>query len=324
MNSAANFTRADFAFPSPPRVAVIGTGAIGGYYGARLAQAGADVHFLLRSDYTAVQRSGLRVQWPDGQAHLHPLQAAQDSAAIGPVDIVLIGLKATANAELPRLLPPLLHAGTTVVNLQNGLGVDEPVIALSGAARYVGALCFICVVRSAPGVIDCTLSGSLSFAEAAGPAQPRTRALAALFADAGVQTQVLDSLLEARWRKLFWNVPFNGLAVAHGGISTRDILDDDTIRSEAVALMQEVRAIAAAEGVAIAEPLIVRQIETTRAMSAYLPSSAVDFLAGRPVEIDSLWREPLHRAQRRGVPAPRLQALLAAIEQRCAARPVQS
>jgi 2-dehydropantoate 2-reductase len=294
-------------------IAVVGSGALGLYYGGRLVRAGNAVRFLARSDLAVLRERGIVVRAPEGHFTLPDVTVAADSAAIGPVDLVVITLKATANDQLPRLLPPLLHPGTLVVNLQNGLGVDESVAAVVGAERTVGGLCFVGVNRLAPGIVECKLPGQIVAGEFVGPAQARTRALAALFGQAGVDLQLSDSRASARWHKLVWNVAFNGLTVTGGGITTAAVLANPTLVAEAAALMGEVQAIAAAEGVAISGAFLAEQLERTRPLGDYKPSTLLDFLAGKPLEVEPIWGEPLRRAQALGVPAPRLAALYAAL-----------
>ena len=295
-------------------IAVVGAGALGLYYGGRLARAGNDVTFLARGDLDVLRARGIEVKTPDGDFTLPRVKAAAVPEEIGPVDLVIITLKATANDQLARLLPPLLHAGSAVLNLQNGLGVDEQVAAVAGEGRTVGGLCFVCVNRIAPGVAECTMAGHIVAGEFAGPAKARTRALAEVFNAAGVKMSVSDRLLEVRWRKLVWNVPFNGLAVAGGGITTEDILRSREKEAEVWALMREVQAIAAAEGVMIPEEFVVDQVERTRPMGPYKPSTMLDYVAGKPLEVEPIWGEPLRRAKVLGVPAPRLEALYTAIK----------
>jgi 2-dehydropantoate 2-reductase len=294
-------------------IAVVGSGALGLYYGGRLVRAGNAVRFLARSDLAVLRERGIVVRAPEGHFTLPDVTVAADSAAIGPVDLVVITLKATANDQLPRLLPPLLHPGTLVVNLQNGLGVDESVAAVVGAERTVGGLCFVGVNRLAPGIVECKLPGQIVAGEFVGPAQARTRALAALFGQAGVDLQLSDSRASARWHKLVWNVAFNGLTVTGGGITTAAVLANPTLVAEAAALMGEVQAIAAAEGVVISGAFLTEQLERTRPLGDYKPSTLLDFLAGKPLEVEPIWGEPLRRAQALGVPAPRLAALYAAL-----------
>lgn len=294
-------------------IAVVGSGALGLYYGGRLARAGADTTFLARGDLAVLRERGVNVRAPDVNFILPPgsVRIAATPEEIGPVDLVVVTLKATANDQLARLLPPLLGPETTVLNLQNGLGVDEQVAAVAGAARTVGGLCFVCVNRIAPGVAECTMAGQIVAGEFEGAPAERTRALAALFVKAGVKMVVSESLADVRWRKLVWNVPFNGLAVARGGITTDVILQSAEMEAEVWALMREVQAAAAAHGVAIPEDFVVDQVERTRPMGAYKPSTMIDYVEGRPLEVEPIWGEPLRRAKAKGVPTPRLAALYA-------------
>lgn len=295
------------------RIAILGSGALGLYYGGRLSRAGHDVTFIARGDVARLRAHGLAVKVPDGDFALPPaaIKVAASPAECGPVDLVIVTLKATANDQLPALLPPLLHADTVVLNLQNGIGVDEPVAAVAGPANTVGGLCFICVNRIAPGTAECTMPGLIVIGEFAGEPSPRTRALADLFGTAGVKVNISPSLAEARWRKLVWNVPFNGLAVVEGGMTTDLILQSPELEAEVWALMREVQAAARAHGFEIPEPFVVDQVERTRPMGPYKPSTMLDYLAGKPLELEPIWGEPLRRAKGKGVPVPRLEALYA-------------
>lgn len=301
-------------------VAVVGSGALGLYYGGRMALAGHDVAFLARGDLAAIREHGVEFSWPDEKHVLYPAKVAASPEEIGPVDLVVVALKATANDSLAALLPPLLGPCTAVVNLQNGLGVDEQVAAVAGPGRTLGCLCFVCVNRVAPGVAECTMPGYVALGEFSGPATERTRAVAEVFSTSGVKTQVAPSLLSARWHKLVWNVPFNGLSVAEGGMTTDVILADAAREARVWALMREVVAIAAAEGVVIGEKFIVDQVERTRPMGPYKPSTMLDHLAGKPLELEPIWGEPLRRARRLGVATPELERLYAELVARAGTR----
>ncbi|HUR57292.1 MAG TPA: 2-dehydropantoate 2-reductase [Opitutaceae bacterium] len=292
--------------------AIVGAGAIGGYYGARLALAGADVRFLLRSELAHVRAHGLTLRERDATRRVERVAAFGTIGEIGPVDVVLVTLKSTANAALPALLPPLLGPNTVVVTLQNGLGNEELIASLIGAERVLGGLCFIAVTREGTGeLVGYHTPGALTLGEFGRPAAERTRAIAQWFVRAGVNCRVTDNLAEARWRKLLWNVSFNGLAIAGGGITTDRILADATLAREVRALMDEIAAAARHFGYSIPEEFIQSQIDITPPMGAYKPSSLVDFLAGREVEVEAIWGEPLRRAQAAGLPMPRLAALYA-------------
>ncbi len=290
-------------------IAIVGSGALGLYYGARLSRAGADVSFLARSDLDTLRTRGIAVKATDGDFTLPSVKAAATPEEIGPVDLVIVTLKATANDQLACILPPLLRENTVVLNLQNGMGVDEPVAAVAGPERTLGGLCFICANRIAPGVAGCTLPGYVVIGEFSGGPQARTQAVADWFVRAGVRAEVSASLAEARWRKLVWNVPFNGLTVAKGGVTTEDIMTSPASEAEVWALMREVQAAAAAHGFVIPESFLVDQVERTRVMGPYKPSTMLDHVAGRPLELEPIWGEPLRRARAKGVETPRLAVL---------------
>ena len=296
-------------------IAIVGSGALGLYYGGRLARAGADVTFFARSDLTVLRTRGIEVSSPDGNFTLPVVEVAAAPEEIGPVDLVIITLKATANAQLSQLLPPLLHAGTVVLNLQNGLGVDESVAAVAGPERTVGGLCFVCVNRLAAGVAECTMTGHIVIGEFSGPSRPRDCEIAGIFGRAGVKMSVSESLAEERWRKLVWNVPFNGLSVVGGGIATDKILASPHREAEVWALMREVQAAAAAHGFGISDEFVEFQVERTRPMGPYKPSTMLDYVAGKPLEVEPIWGEPLRRARAKGVPVPRLEALYARLSE---------
>jgi 2-dehydropantoate 2-reductase len=291
------------------KIAIVGSGAVGGYYGARLARAGEEVHFLLRSDYAVVRARGWRVTDHDGAWTLHPALAHDRVETMGECEAVIIAAKSTVNAELPPLVRPLLGSNSLLLTLQNGLGNVEFHAAYAGAARVLGGLAFVCINRVAPGALEKYIPGSVRVGEMTGPARDRTRDLAARFTRAGVDCAAVDSLDMALWRKLVWNVPFNGLTIAAGGVTTDVVLARPELLERAWLLMLEVRAGAAAFGLDIPESFLRRQIEVTHPMGAYKPSSLVDYLAGRSVEVEAIWGEPLRRAQAAGVAMPNLAAL---------------
>lgn len=293
-----------------PSIAIVGAGAIGSYYGARLALAGGDVRFLMRRELAAVRERGLTLREKDATRHLANVAAFATPAEVGPVDLVVVTLKTTANRSLASLLPPLLHANTAVLTLQNGLGNEEHIAALVGAERVLGGLCYIAVTRGGAGELDCFHTpGAITLGEFGRPAGARARALARLLAGAGVKVRAVDRLAEARWQKLVWNVPFNGLAIARGGLTTDKILGSPAIAAEVRPLMDELAVAGRALGFEVPENFIQAQIDVTIPLGAYAPSSLVDFLAGREVEVDAIWGEPLRRARAAGIAMPRLAAL---------------
>jgi 2-dehydropantoate 2-reductase len=291
------------------KITILGSGAIGSYYGARLAKIGLDVRFVARSDAAVLNEKGIEVQLPDQRIVARPVRAYTDAKEIGPCDLVIVALKATGNAALGKLIPPLLHERTALLTLENGLGSDELLAEHFGVERVIGGLCFIAANRTAPGKISCVHPGSISLAEFGRPISDRVRELVAHFQRAGVAAHAHDDLAALRWRKLVWNIPFNGLSIAAGGITVDRILADPTLLAEARSLMREVITAADKLGHSIPESMIEQQISVTYPMGPYKPSSLIDYLAGREVEVDAIWGEPLRRAEGAGVAMPHLRAL---------------
>jgi 2-dehydropantoate 2-reductase len=308
------------------RIAVVGSGAVGCYYGGKLAQFGRDVHFLMRSDYEHVKKRGLRILSKQGNVHLPKVNAHSTPESIGPCDLVLIALKSTANAALDSLIPPLLRpdGSTLLMTLQNGLGNEEYLAERFGADRVLGGLCFVCLNRTAPGVIEHFSHGRIEMGEFYGLPLPRTWEIQGEFKRCGVVCSVLPDLGLARWRKLVWNVPFNGLSITGGGIDVAQILADEDLLYLTRALMGEVIGIARKLGHDIPESFAEKNIENTKSMGPYRPSSLIDFEAGREVEVEAIWGEPCRRGFNAGAEIGRLETLYRLIRRltRMRAQPV--
>ncbi len=294
------------------RVAVIGSGAVGCYYGARLAEAGHEVHFLMRRDYDAVAAHGLRIVSKDGDLHLGRPSIAREASAIGPVDWVVCALKATAIEEARALVAPCVGPSTRILVLMNGLGLEDRFGEWFGAGRVFGGLAFTCINRGEPGVVHHIDYGPVTVGHLLDDAA-EVDAVLGLWAGAKVETVRAASLLAGRWTKLCWNIPFNGLAVTAGGITTDRILADPALRTAVSALILEVAAAGNADlaahgsaarldGVTTARNMVV----ATEAMAAYQPSTMIDFAKGQPMEVAAIFEEPLRRASALGVATPLL------------------
>lgn len=307
-------TASDHSSSSLGRIAIVGSGAVGCYYGGRLAQHGHDVHFLMRSDYETVKRDGLKITSPQGDAHLQ-VNAHRTPEDIGPVDLVIIAMKVTANAALPGLIAPLLHEGTALLTLQNGLGNEEFLAHHFGAHRVLGGLCFVCINRTAPGVIDHQAQGRINMGEHTRAPLPRTHQMAEEFRRSLIDCQVVESLAAARWQKLVWNIPFNGLSIAAGGIDTEAILASPALENRVRALMAEIIQTATALGHTLPKNLIETMVTNTRTMAAYKPSSLIDYLDGREVELEAIWGEPVRQAAAAGLAMPEVQKLYDELKQ---------
>src|SRR5256885_12755531 len=192
------------------RIGIIGAGAIGTYYGAKLAHAGNDVHFLMRGSLDDVRREGIFVRGEGENFRVERVNCHNSTKEIGPCDLVVIAVKSTSNLEIVDLVPPLIHERTMLLTLQNGLGNEEFFAEHFGADRVLGGLCFIAITRKSRTEVDRTAHGDIVLGEFDRPAQPRTHELAAIFERAHVRCHLRDDLALERWRKLSWNISFNG------------------------------------------------------------------------------------------------------------------
>jgi 2-dehydropantoate 2-reductase len=317
------------------KIAVVGPGAVGSYYGAKLARANEEVHFLLRSDYDAVKRHGVFIHSPEGDFNARP-KCARTPEEIGESDLVLVALKTTANEQLPKLLPPLVGPKTAVLTLQNGLGNEEELAKLFPIEQILGGLCFVCLNRTAPGVIQHMAHGLIVLGEFQRWPEPRTHDIATMFRNAGVNCKVAENLIHAHWDKLVWNIPFNGLGVAGAAgydtlinpqstianrqslgpmLTTDKLLSDPRWENLVRELMHEVIAATGALGYNTPLEFAEKQIERTRTMGAYKASTLVDFEQGRALELESLFLEPLRQAKNAGAKVPRLESLCRVLQQ---------
>ena len=287
-------------------MAIVGSGAVGGYYGAQLALK-QDVSFLMRRDLEAVRKRGLSIESPEGDFRLENVKAFANTHEIGAVDLVIIALKTTSNELLPKLILPLLKPDTILLTLQNGLGNEEFLQEHFPNQPILGGMCFVCINRGEPGVIRHIAHGRIEMGELTQTGS--LQQVSHLFNEAGIDCRELPNLGLARWRKLVWNVPFNGLSIAAGNLDTCQILDCPDLVNRTRTLMLEVIASAGAQGYEIDPAFAESNIEGTRKMGAYQPSSLVDFMAGNEVEVDAIWGEPLRRARSHGVAMPGLEKL---------------
>lgn len=284
--------------------AIIGTGAVGGFYGALLQRAGNDVHFLLHSDYEHVRRYGLTIASVDGDFALPRVQTYDRPQAMPRCDVAIVALKTTANDILPSILPHVVNERGIVLLLQNGYGQEEKIAPLAGVKIILAGLCFICTTKTAPGYICHQDYGSMILAQFSKDQSPvgitaTMQQVASDFIAAGVAVDMIGDLLEARWRKLAWNIPFSGLTTLFN-INTFQVVNNPHLQKLARELMLEIIEGAAALERIIPETFIEKMLTDTQRMRPYFPSMKLDFDAGKPMELDAMYREPLKAAARHG------------------------
>lgn len=292
---------------------IIGMGAIGGYYGGKLAYSGMDVHFLSHSDYQFVKERGLQVDSCDGSFHLERINAYQNPEDMPKCDVVIVGLKTTNNHLLPQLLPPLLHEHTVVVLIQNGIGVEADVQQMFPGTALIAGLAFICSAKTEPGRVNHQCYGSINLGNYSCKDQALFDEVLNTFTRAGVPTASVP-YEEARWKKAVWNMPFNGMTVALN-TQTDLLLKNSATRQLIRDQMTEVVGAARHLGVAgLDESFIDKMIDMTDHMTPYSPSMKLDFDFHRPMEIHYLYTRPIEIAREAGFHMPKLEMLEAELK----------
>lgn len=300
------------------KIAILGAGALGCYYGARLAESGQDVTFIVRSAYEPIRENGLHVESVHGDIHLPTPRVCRTPEECGPVDLVIVCWKTTCNAGLDTALPPLLKEGTEVITFQNGMGNAEAISRLVAPERIYIGLCFVCCMMDRPGEIRHLEGGDIQFAPfvSSDTGLARAQDFADMFAAARIRTMAFRDAERIQWCKLTWNIPFNGLCLALGGISVRELFTMPEQVQRARDIMEEVCRTAENRGFPLPLEIVHNQMERTAIMGDFIPSSAVDYIRRRPVEYDAIWGITLQRALDSGTPVPHWQQLAEDIRKR--------
>lgn len=298
---------------SDRKYAIIGTGALGGFYGAKLQKAGLDVHFLLKSDYKHVSQCGLIIESKDGDFTLPQVKAYNDVTKMPQCDVVIVALKTTQNFLLSRLLPPVVKQDGVVLVLQNGLGIEEEVAQIVGNINIIGGLCFLCSNKVGKGHIRHLDYGQIVLGEyalnyqAAGITS-RIQQIANEFQNAGISIELTEDLLLARWQKLVWNIPYNGLSVILNA-RTDELMADLYTRQLVEQLMYEVAIGAKITGRIIADTFIQTMLDYTIKMKPYRTSMKIDYDERRPLEIEAIIGNPLRTTQAADMFLPQISCL---------------
>jgi len=294
------------------KIAVVGAGGVGGFFGGLLVRGGADVHFLARgAQLEALRTSGLRISSTElGDVVISAVHATDRPEDIGPSDLVLICVKAHQTASVLDQIAPLVGPETTLVTLQNGLESDEVIAARFGAARVVVGVVYVGATLDAPGLITHVAAGTLTLGVRGGGALERAHSAATALRASGRAMTVVADIQRERWRKLVWNASFNPVS-AITGRTPKDLLALPETRELIRGIMQEVTAGARADGSAIDEGAADDQIAFAERSAGVRTSMMVDRERGRQVEADALVGVVCRKGRRHGVATPLSDALYA-------------
>jgi 2-dehydropantoate 2-reductase len=293
------------------RVLVLGAGAVGGYFGARLAGGGHDVTLVARgANLEALRRDGLVLELPGETRHLAGIAAVGDPAEAPPPEVVLVCVKSYDTAAAAASLRPVVRPDTVLLSLQNGVENEAVLAEVLGLPSLLVGLTFIGVELVAPGTVYYTGRGEILFGEPDGSESPRARRLADAFAAAGVPHQLRRDILVVAWEKLAWNAAFNAVTTLTGA-TVGAALALPASRALVLATMIETDAVATGAGISVRRERLARVLaESADQMADFATSMLQDLRRGRRLEHDALNGAVVRAAARTGVPAPLNRTLL--------------
>lgn len=288
------------------RIAVVGAGGVGGYFGGKLAQAGIDTTFIVRgATLEALRRDGLRVESIGGDFTVHPVQATSDPGEVGNVDVVLITVKAWQIPEAAANLAPLIGLNTVVVPLENGIDAPQLLEAIFGREHVAGGLCAIVSYIVKPGhVRHAAFDPVVMFGELDNRRSDRLEALVEAFGRAGVQAEIPQDIHRSMWTKFLFIAPMSAIgAVTRAPVGVWRVMSD--VREIAEALLRETAAVAHANGIDLGDDAVEKTWARYEALAAESTASLQrDVMEGKPSELDAQLGAIVHLGEELGVPTP--------------------
>jgi 2-dehydropantoate 2-reductase len=298
------------------KLAVIGTGGVGGSFGAALAKAGADVTFVARGAHlAAMQENGLRVEGGRGETVIRPVQATDDISRVGAVDIVLFCVKLWDVEAVGEQLRPLLGPDTAVIPLQNGVDAAHWLVAILGSAAVMNGTVAVSATIDRPGIIRQTgKMMSLTFGEMDGRMTPRAERFRALCESAGFDVVFSDSIDVPLWVKFITLTAMSG-CTALSRLPIGNLRDDPEVFAWFESVMRETEAVGRAEGVALPADTVDRLIALTRSLPPEARASmAVDLSRGNRLELPWLAGKVVELGRKHGIPTPSNWGIYAALK----------
>jgi 2-dehydropantoate 2-reductase len=287
------------------RIAILGSGGVGGYFGGRLAAAGADITFIARGAHLAAMRQhGLRIDRPDGPLHVPQVNATDDTAAIGPVDIVFFTVKLYDTQSAIAALAPLIGPETLVISFQNGFDSVDLLSRAIGRPHVIGGTTYVSAVISEPGVIRYTAMGRLVFGPLNGPAPPLLREFHALCQQAGIDATLSERIVVDIWAKFVRLTVFSGMtSISRSPIGV--IRTDPDLRRLMETALHESIHVARSKQIPVAHSIFTDSLSSLDALPPHTKASMLEDLErGRPLELPWLSGAVVRIGQQVGVDTP--------------------
>ncbi len=292
------------------RILVVGSGAIGSFYGGKLVQAGADVAFLCRSDYDIVKDRGIMVESTLGDFHFRPCKVVKSCEELDwNPDYILVCLKVLPEINVPEIIAPSVSSNTAICLIQNGIYIELPVVDRFPENEIISGLAFICCQRVHGGFVRHLDYGRLVLGNYPAGVSDKTRRLVELFNKSGVACEATEDVIKARWQKLIWNAPFNPISVLAGGLNTQEMLSNPAMEGVIRSVMAEVCELARADGHPLPDSVVDENISFTRVMTPYKTSMLLDYESKKPMEVEAILGNALRKAIELDIPVPHIETL---------------
>lgn len=286
------------------KIAVMGAGAVGSYYGARLAAAGHRLSFIARGKHLeAMQRNGLTVHSPRGDRRLDDALFTASPQEAGIADLILFCVKSYDTDRAVAALEPMVSRGTVILSLQNGVDNPEKIALRWGSERTYAGVIYIAAAVTAPGVIAHTAGGKIMFGPIGGAAAPRAAAIANLLSAAAIPCELRNDIERVQWSKLLWNAPFGAIACL-AGADVQQIVESESLTRLALECMAEVQTAARCRGIDLPHSLLEETLAFSRGMGPFKPSMLQDLEAGKPLEYEAINGIVTKQLERAGHGAP--------------------
>ncbi len=294
-------------------ILVVGAGSVGGYFGARLAQGGLPISFLLRpKTLAAVRQRGLTIRSAAGTVTVHP-PAASDPRELARPDLIILGVKAYDLDEVIGQIEPVMTDRTTILTLQNGIDTEDRLLAKLKRDCVIGGVAYIYSKIAEPGVIDHYKKGAVAIGELMGHESPRLLAVRDLFAAAGIPCQLSKDIRRTKWEKMCWNCVFNPITVLVNDRVAK-ALDHPEMLRVVHHIVEEITAVSAAVKVPLPADMPERVVKWTQEIRDIHTSMYDDWKAGRRTEIDFLNGYIVQQGRELGIPTPVNETLTALIK----------
>jgi len=292
------------------KILLVGTGAVGSYYGGRLAQAGAEVSVVCRSDFQIVKEQGIYLNSVAGNFHFKPKEVLKRvSDYQDQPDYILVATKVLPEIKVVDLIKEKVCKKTSIVLLQNGINIEADIEIAFPNNQIISGLAFICATRAKFGQVDHQDYGRITVGKYPLGISNEVNILADYFRKASVDCNLDEDIIKARWIKLVWNAPFNPISVLGGGVDTKAILASEATFNVVKKVMKEVYILAEKDGHSFSYDIIAKNISDTLKMTPYKTSMLIDYESRRPMEVEAILGNALKLGKKYAVSIPYLESL---------------